>query len=835
MNYSHKLDESAKYLKVVTRGGSTPKGKRRVYFTCHPKDFDKYFQKVCDDIFKTQDCAIYYTADMSAPIPEQYVESDLGQMNLFVVPITYALLTEKNRAMDFDLAYAMRDDVSIPILPLMMENGIDFFYEKKFGNRQYFSPYSQDLSAIGYEEKLKKYLSSILLDDGTIDRIRKAFDAYIFLSYRKKDRNFANELMKQIHQNPLYRDIAIWYDEFLTPGEDFEENIHKAFDISKLFALLVTPNLVNEKNYVQTTEYPLARKSGKKILPAEWVDTDKKLLKEQYPDIPQCVNGKDQAELDKGIADALKTIALQSNDNDPEHCYLIGLAYLDGIDVEINVPYAIELITSAAEKEYPDAMDKLYRMYLDGDRVKIDYNAAKKWAQKLYEFELKTNGEKHLDTLSIQNNLAYIYCMLGKYKKALELNQNTHAYFCEEFGERDPNTLTSLNNLAATYIKLKDYKKALELFQKAYNLCCEIGSENNKDTLVFLNNLACIYRGLNDCEKSLELNQKVYALCCDELGEWHPKTLISLNNLATSYCEIADYEKTLELDKKAYALRCETLGSKHPDTLDSLNNLANIYCKLGHHKKALELGDKAYILRCEVIGKEHPATLISLCTLSDIYCKLGNYEKALELGEEAYALACEVLGEKHPDALTTINNLACIYGDIGYNEKAIELGDKAYILMREVCGEKHPNTITSLCNLVFTYVDTGDYEKALIFGERAYNLWFEIKGAKHQNTLTALHIIAYIYGKIGDYKKALELDKKVYALRCETLGAKHQDTLAALNDLAFSYIRIGDNNNALACSKKAYNFSYEQFGENHPLTQSALNMLLVLSKVIKID
>ena len=431
MNYNHKLDESAKYLKVVTRGGSTPKGKRRVYFTCHPKDFDKYFQKVCDDIFKTQDCAIYYTADMSAPIPEQYVESDLGQMNLFVVPITYALLTEKNRAMDFDLAYAMRDDVSIPILPLMMENGIDFFYEKKFGNRQYFSPYSQDLSAIGYEEKLKKYLSSILLDDGTIDRIRKAFDAYIFLSYRKKDRNFANELMKQIHQNPLYRDIAIWYDEFLTPGEDFEENIYKAFDISKLFALLVTPNLVNEKNYVQTTEYPLARKSGKKILPAEWVDTDKKLLKEQYPDIPQCVNGKDQAELDKGIADALKTIALQSNDNDPEHCYLIGLAYLDGIDVEINVPYAIELITSAAEKEYLDAMDKLYRMYLDGDRVKIDYNAAKKWAQKLYEFELKTNGEKHLDTLSIQNNLSYIYGKLGDYENAILHNIKAYTLCCE--------------------------------------------------------------------------------------------------------------------------------------------------------------------------------------------------------------------------------------------------------------------------------------------------------------------------------------------------------------------------------------------------------------------
>ena len=43
---------------------------------------------------------------------------------------------------------------------------------------------------------------------------RHAFDAYIFLSYRKKDRRYANELMRLIHNNPECRDIAIWFDEF---------------------------------------------------------------------------------------------------------------------------------------------------------------------------------------------------------------------------------------------------------------------------------------------------------------------------------------------------------------------------------------------------------------------------------------------------------------------------------------------------------------------------------------------------------------------------------------------------------------------------------------------
>lgn len=31
-------------------------GKPRVYFTCHPDDFDRFFEKVCADIFATHDC-----------------------------------------------------------------------------------------------------------------------------------------------------------------------------------------------------------------------------------------------------------------------------------------------------------------------------------------------------------------------------------------------------------------------------------------------------------------------------------------------------------------------------------------------------------------------------------------------------------------------------------------------------------------------------------------------------------------------------------------------------------------------------------------------------------
>lgn len=73
----------------------------------------------------------------------------------------------------------------------------------------YNNPNSHDTTEISYEEKLKKFLESVLISDEMAKRVRGAFDAYIFLSYRKKDRRYANELMRIIHAKPEYRDIAI--------------------------------------------------------------------------------------------------------------------------------------------------------------------------------------------------------------------------------------------------------------------------------------------------------------------------------------------------------------------------------------------------------------------------------------------------------------------------------------------------------------------------------------------------------------------------------------------------------------------------------------------------
>ena len=753
------------YLQVRSNG--TPNGKPRVYFTCHPEDFDRTFEKVCSDILKTHNCAIYYTENMRESFPEENRETDLGRMNLFVIPVTFRLLHTPNRAMDEDFAFAKEHHIAV--LPIMFESGIDSFYSApdKFGELQYLSPYENDMTAIPYEEKLKRYLDSVLIDDKTAERIRAAFDAYVFLSYRKKDRNYANQLMRLIHKNPQCRDIAIWYDEFLTPGESFNQEIEKALEKSELFTLLVTPNLINEENYIHSVEYPMAQSTKKQILPVEMEQLDMEEFKKQYADVPDCVEAEDETAFRERLLESLRHLALLENENDPVHTYLIGLAYLNGIDVEVDTERAVELITKAAQAGVLEAIKQLGTMYHEGRGVRLDWQEELFWRERAYEICKEEYGEDAPETLTSLNNRASMYGYVGNYEKSLELHKEAYEKRCRILGEEHSDTLTSLNNLAEMYGELGSYEKKVELHKKVYERRCKILGEEHSDTLTSLNNLAATYGEVGNYEKGLELHKEVYEKSCKMLGEEHPETLMNLNGLAVAYGHIGNYKKELKLQKEVYEKSCKILWEEAPFTLMSLNNLAGVYSELGRYEKTLELNKEVYEKRCKVLGEEHPDTLTSLNNLAVTYNGLGKCETSLELHEEVYEKRCKVLGEEHPDTLISLNNLAVTYNGLGKYEKSLELYKEVYEKCYKVLGKEHPKTLKNLNNLAWLYSECGNYEKSLELYKEVYEKSCKVWGEENPKTLMILRNLAVAYGNVGKYEKSLEMYKLAYAKQWE--------------------------------------------------------------------
>lgn len=419
-----------------------PVGKPRVFMVCHKDDFLKYSESVFNNIFRESNCVVYYLD----PLQEYALDdvlADLSEMQLFVFVVTKKLLSDSEQSLDPFLNYAFEN--SIPILPLVQET-IDLeMYHQKFGEIQFLEKNPVMESSISYSEQLNKYLTSVLVSDEIASKVRAAFDAYIFMSYRKIDRRYASQLMHMIHEYEIFRDVAIWYDEFLVPGENFNNAIMDMIDRSDFFALSVTPNLVLESNYVMGVEYPAALKLNKKMAAFEMEKTDLSELNKYFASFPGCIDPYKSGEIERVLMDAFQDIRLRTKNN-PEHLLAMGAAYLWGIDVEVDHLKARSLITKAAMSGNMDAISLLAMMYTTGFGVSMDYNQAVQLYEKFIELaekienfsdQVRNNG-KYVDSLF---NLSELYKRNKDYdaqKKTLEKMMSTYNQYL-------PNIAQTLN------------------------------------------------------------------------------------------------------------------------------------------------------------------------------------------------------------------------------------------------------------------------------------------------------------------------------------------------------------------------------------------------------
>ncbi len=726
-----------------TRGNALPGGKPRVYFTCHPEDFEKYFDRVCEDILKTQDCAIFYTEDMTAPFTETEQRLDLGYKQLFVVPVTGRLLTTQNRAMNADLAYAKQEN--IPILPFLMEDGLDALYKKpeNFGSRQHLSPNRQDPTALPYEEKLARYLKTRLIGDTMATRVRHAFAAYIFLSYRQKDRSHANELMRLIHQKPLYRDVAIWYDEFLPLGESFRQNIEKALHNSQLFALLVTPNLLErpdgEPNFVMGEEYPMARDAGIDILPLEMVKTDPAALASEYAQLPACVDPTDEEALLAQLATTLSDFVHREAKDDPTHNFLIGIAYLEGIDMERDRQRGLALVTKAAEAGLHEAMEQLYEMYHTGSHVQTDYQKAREWIEKLYRDCLATLGPEAPETLRALQKLAYILTECGQYPQALARNRELYDTYCRIQGKYHANTLQVAANLALAYCNNDACQEAIDLAEDYYQFCLKFLGEAHMQTLHWLNHLAHFYGRTRDRKKARAYAEKAYLSCSHVLGQEHIHTMTALSNYATACCNQGDRERSAQLNKTAWDICCRTLGPEHPQPLIHRSNLADDLRHLGDEQVAAREDQAIYDIRCRVLGKDHPQTLTSLNNLACNFADQGHYEEAIRLFRQVYDSFARTLGATDQLASTTLRNLAMAGCNLGDHSTA----EWAYFELFRTAGPQHAHTLSVCTALDNVFITRGLSAEAVSFFEKVHAQLSEALGQDHPLTRNAREAVEF--------------------------------------------------------------------------------------------
>ena len=475
-------------LKHELFGNKTLRDSQKVYFCAAPGDFTRYFRAISMQILTCIPSLSFWYPEggsIEGTLSEKDdadLFSSLLQMNLFVIPVTRNFLTEDCSARTREFSIAIRQH--IPVLPILVEPGLETLFNETCGNLQCLSMLEQDATSIPFLAKLASFLNAVILQDEKLVKIREAFGGYIFLSYRKKDRAQAQEVMRLIHRDPSCRDAAIWYDEFLAPGEDFNDSIRQALEKSDLFTLVVTPHILEDNNYVMTQEYPMALQTGRQVMPVVAVDTKDSDLEKCYPGLPErLVCSGDSAEV---IAEKVRTALRLTANEDAEHLYYIGLAYLNGVDVETNQEKALALITAAAEGGTDDAYRTLTEMYQNGNGVPRDYDMAAVWAQKYAEHLEKVPPAER--SLAARQRYVEAWIDAGNKWRALKHKEKAFAAYEKAVSEGVSSTdlytqLRQIDAYRAAYEfarTMDDPGRADRFFEKLEDLCRYVPMDANQ-------------------------------------------------------------------------------------------------------------------------------------------------------------------------------------------------------------------------------------------------------------------------------------------------------------------------------------------------------------------
>lgn len=540
----------------------------KVFCDFHDKDI-KHFFNIKDDIFNICKCAIFYRENHDVNDAQEQ-ELCIKNSNLYVLIVSSKVLSDVN----FDKRpFQIAQKNNVPILPIFIENGIEEIFNNTFGNLQCINK-AIDLinpTAVPYIEKLENFLSRAFSLSLDINMLRKAFDCSIFLSYRKKDRAHAQRLLDIIHSNDELKYVSVWYDEFLIPGEDFNEGIKDELQSSVLFMLVVTPNILENINYIKNIEYPLARSLNKTICPVELVKTDYKRLESFYPQIPGIAKIEDADALKKHVIELLRKNNIVISESTSEKDYYIGLAFLKGLCVEKNTSIAIRMISRAAEAEFLDAMKMLAHIYKCGDGCEPDFEKAVYWQNKYISLLIHDCKEPSWETADLvehaYRDLSAIYALNKKHDDAADILMKIVEFYNSSSFQTDRAAKTRCAQLyedaAELCMKEGNYVKARYSFlEKAINLRKSL-YESSLDRCTAVD-LCLVYLSLAGCQLEtddiiglkttikIEMKELKEILLASGLSDQEPQSLQTKRKIMISLSRLGEFFARLNMEEDAF-------------------------------------------------------------------------------------------------------------------------------------------------------------------------------------------------------------------------------------------------------------------------------------------
>lgn len=625
-------------FKILERDTDPSKNKKIVYVTGHTADV-AHINGYLFSIGTFLDGKVCSLAEGEKHESLESCRDSLKESDLFVVIVSRKFLTERNQAREMELQIAV--EMQIPILPIAIEPGIEGLFNEICGYYHLLKGYEKESCM----NEVKSYLYDKFDKTELENKIKSVFAGRMFLSYRKREREHALRLIEEVHKVKQNRDIAIWFDGELTYGEDYNDEIDERLNESDVFLLLVTPNILEDGNYVMEIEYPRAVELEKKILPVEIIPTDRNVLKAKFPNLPECIH------MGKELDDALLKIRQEEGwityPDDMERAYRLGEAYIRGIEVEINLNYGLEYLKVAADMEHGKAINRLVELYSSGETMPSDLSEGLKWMEK--EAEL---AQREFDEDAGEMEAVHL---------VMSLRSLVGIYFEQSFSQ--PSKLMMAKNVAKRLEMLTEWlwkQNGYVIFANPGNAKLDLGKictreGNYKEAVCYFEAAEEILGDLyeQDKQESVVLD---YAMLRMEQGNVYFRIFENTGNSSYLQRALIYYEQSLPIWKKLVE-DYTVLQNKHyiKNWADTCFNTGSSYAiwtmYIGDAQEALQKIEKAIPLlekACRLTQNEekvYAEYIFEMEMYGDILRKCEQEERAKMIYMQAYEKVCDLIGK----------------------------------------------------------------------------------------------------------------------------------------------------------------------------------------------
>ncbi len=748
-------------LHYKTMDGSGPAGKPWVFFCAETEELPALLGEISPELFRICHCAIWY--DDGRDTDPAIFEDALAQTGVAVLPVTPALLDPHGVLQQQVLPQVRAHGLSL--LPLLDDPNLLYAFNAQFPQIQVLNRHDTDRSALPYEEKLARFLEPILLGDHLAQQVAGAFRARAFLSYRKQDRAQVLDLVRRIQDQPACRGIGIWYDEFLTPGEAFDEALAQTIRGSDLFLLALTKSMIREPNYVTRQEYPLAQQTGKPILPMAVEAVDPAGLAQSFPNLPPVLSFADLTDRLSDLAGPVETT--------PEQDMLLALAYLHGFHVVRRVSVGLELLEQSARRGHAPAALRLATLQILEQSPEAQLAHRQKWLrvyadaarQDFSRCPGKENARRLADALSRLGDVEFSENReeaAAMYREAISLMEKTGL----------PGEAAQLSsNYGVQLMRLGYSRDALAWLRYARKCWTEAGAE--------VLSLAC-------CDYNV-------GLCALHLGE------LGLAGQATSSA-IQLLTPLAQADRKTHSLMLA----------QSYGHLARIYRQMSQQsgsQKDLQLAHRCSEMALKLLTPAvdwdppvyEPVFATECAAMATLLIQMGVPDRAQAHLDLAITIFRAYEGEYPGLYRRNLAETLGIRGNLLMAQKKFSPARKDYEaaegFFRSMAGQED-NWALCLWNLANAHASEGQYDAARVCYEQATAIYDSgrIQGAAGSpNHAYCCRNYGYLLARIKDYgaarrwlRRALELFQ---GLARRTPGA-YGDQIAELTALLKSLEQI---------------------------------------------